>query len=122
EHRELAVDARVLEHDTEPLAHLRACSREVVAENVCTTALRHHERREDAKQRGLAAAVGSEQSEDFSGLDLKRNARQRDVCPVAESDVVDGDCGSRARLYPCRRGLGHRAMPSASMAANRAGK
>ena len=80
---ELLVEARRLEHDAHLSAHGRGVAADVVAEDGDGAALQRDQRRQQAEQRRLAAAVGAEEGEDLARGDL-------------EAQVVDAPFASRS--------------------------
>ena len=69
---QLAIDARRLEDDTQGRANLHHFGRQMVTEYLNVALLLRNERREYAEQRGLAAAIGTQEGKDLTLLDLKR--------------------------------------------------
>ena len=86
--RELDVDALLLEDHADLAANLAGLFGDVVAHDERAAAGGNHERREDAEGRGLAAAVGAEQSEDLGGANIERNARQGGAVAVLMAKVL----------------------------------
>ena len=66
---QLAIETRMLKHNAEPPPHRTGFARQVVAEESRTARLDRRQRREQLEQSGLAAAVGSEEAEDFAARD-----------------------------------------------------
>ena len=59
--------------------------------------------RDDAEDRGLAGAVGAEQREHLARAHLEADVEQHLHRAVGEVDVVDLQCGDRARAAACWR-------------------
>ena len=60
-----------------------------------------HERRKNAKQRGLAAAVGAKQSEQFRRPHIEGDSVERRAIFIAVNEVLygnDGGCGGVVRV------------------------
>ena len=76
-HGQLLVEARRLKHDADPPADRLAFARRRSKPRIADVArLQRNQRREQAKQRGLAAAVGTEEGEDLARLDLQAQIRR----------------------------------------------
>src|SRR5271170_4451853 len=88
---EFEVDAARLEDDTELLAHSIRVARDVEALNASAPAGRRHQRGEDAKERGFAAAVRAEEAEDLTGAHLEAEAVEREALSVAMGQAVEHD-------------------------------
>ena len=69
EHRQFAVDARMLKDHAHLAANLDGVAGEVAAEHSCASGLKRNQRRKKAEQRGLAAAVGTEEAEYLAARD-----------------------------------------------------
>src|SRR5581483_10202646 len=86
---ELAVQAGGLEHDPDPSAHRVRLADDVVAGDRGTPAIGRQERREDAEERRLAAAVRAEEAEDLAAPDREGDAVERAPLAVGEREVFD---------------------------------
>ena len=91
------INALRLEHDPDLTAHLVGLFGRVESHDHGAAASRDHQGREDAKHRGLAAAVGSEQSEQFGGADVERNSIQGGAAVVAVDQILNRDHRRRRR-------------------------
>ena len=92
--RQLYVYTLGLEHDTDMTAQFVRIFRGVISENDGTSADWNHQRRKNAKHRGLAAAVRPEQSKQLGMTNVKRNAVQSSVIAIAVHEVLNGNrCG-----------------------------
>ena len=89
--RQLDVDALLLEDDADAAAHQGRLARHVVAHDQGASARGHHQGRENAEGRGLAAAVGAEQAEDLGGTHVEGNASQRGSISVLVAEVLELD-------------------------------
>ncbi len=67
--RQLAVETWMLKHDAKPPPNRGGFAGQVVAEEARAARLNRRQRREQFEQRGLAAAVGSEKTENFAARD-----------------------------------------------------
>src|SRR5438445_4461200 len=67
--RELAIDAGMLKHNSYSPAHLGGGAGEIVAEHAPMARIDRDQRREDAEQSGLAAAIGAKEAEDLATID-----------------------------------------------------
>ncbi len=103
--RELAVDARVLEDDAELAADVVRLRADVEAADARRAGGRGKDRREDAEERALPAAVRSEQREQLALAHLERHARERLAVAVAVAKIVDLDRGARHRDRRRRRSI-----------------
>ncbi len=102
--RELRVDAEVLGQVAQHLAHRVGLARDVGAVPRHASARRRRERREDAHERRLARAVGTEQPE-HAGAEIERELRERPAAAgIALADTIDdelhGDLRERERSPP----------------------
>ena len=73
--REGLVEALGLEDDADLAADLRGIAGDIEAGDDGAAFGGHHHGRKDAEDGGLAAAVGTEQAEDFTLLNFERDAR-----------------------------------------------
>ena len=91
--RELDVDALGLEDDADLAAQAAgscAASQPMIGG---AAAAGNHQRGENAKQRGLAAAIGPEQAEQFCGAHVEGDAVQRGAVPIAMDQILYGNNG-----------------------------
>jgi hypothetical protein len=88
------VETALLRQVAEPIAILRA---ERMTENLDSPAVRLDDVQNRANQRGLAGAVGTEQSEDLALMDFDRHVVERDdlIEPLAHADDADRNSGHR---------------------------
>src|SRR5437764_178885 len=68
----------------------RRCG-DIDSQNLYVSRRNRNQRREDAKKRGLAAAVGPEEAEDFAGLDGQRKVIERRAGSVCVREMRDFD-------------------------------
>ena len=94
---ELQVHALSLEHDSDLTAECGRILSGVAAHRQGSTGGRDHQCGENAKQRGLAAAVRTQKTEDFCGTDIERDAVQRRTILVLMDEVLDGNDGLGGR-------------------------
>ena len=87
--RECLIEALRLEDDADVTAHRRGVALHVVAGDDGVAIGRHHHGREDAEEGRLAAAVGTEQAEDFALLHFEADVRKRDAVAVTVGKVLD---------------------------------
>ena len=88
-HREFCVEARRLEDHADVLAHRLGRSGDVVAGDAGRATRRCEQRRQDAEERRLSAAVGPEQAEDLAAVHSEGEAGERLRLPVGEREVGD---------------------------------
>src|SRR5690348_13509835 len=89
--RELAVEAGRLERHADARPNGGGIRLDIQPQGLHAASLHGQQRREDAEQRGLAAAVGTEQSEDLSRLDREVHARERLALTVAVRETFDSN-------------------------------
>ena len=85
------VEGGLLEDDAEPLPDVRRLRGHVQAEDARRALARAEQRREDAEEGGLPAAVGAEEAEERARRHAQRHTPERDVVAVAVRDVRDVD-------------------------------
>src|SRR3954447_7212379 len=100
---EFDVNALRLEHDSDVAAKLIWLCGSVVAKDHSAAPHGDHQGGENAKERGLAAAVGAEQSKEFRGPHLERHAIQRGTILIAMDNVFDRDDCVRLAFRRSRR-------------------
>ena len=88
-HRQLDVDARRLEDDADQTTNLLRLAYHVVATDRGAPAGRGEQGGEDPEQRGLAAAVRSEQAEDLAAPHAEREVDQRQRVAIAVTEALD---------------------------------
>ncbi len=93
---ELLVEAGRLKHDSDSLADGLSLASQVKGENLDPALLERNQRRQQAKQRGLTAAVGSEKGEDFTPLDRQVQVVDRQPLAVMVDETVDLNGGRSA--------------------------
>src|SRR5208282_4878172 len=86
--RQLAVETRMLKDDAKAAAHRGGLAREIVAEQARAARLNRRQRREQFEQRGLAAAVGSEEAEDFAAGNRERHVSESLPIAVAKAKRI----------------------------------
>ena len=87
-HREPLVERRRLEDDAQPPPHGRRVGPHVGAEHLHRAFRGALQRRADAEQRGLAAAVGPEQRDKRARRHRQRHVVERDAAAVAVREMV----------------------------------
>src|SRR5271170_5336515 len=92
---QLAVQTRMLEHDAEPSPHRAGIASQVVPEEARASSLNRSQRREQFEQRGLAAAVGSKETENLAPRDRKSYIVERRAIAVAKAEGARFDRGGR---------------------------
>src|SRR5215469_8919693 len=90
---QLLVETGGLEDHADLLANAVAIDSGAEAENPDATLRRGDQRREDAEERRLPAAVGAEKAEDFAGLDAQAQVVQRGPVAVGKAEIRDLDDG-----------------------------
>ena len=100
--RQLDVDALLLEDDADAAAHQGRLARHVVAHDQGASARGHHQGRENAEGRGLAAAVRAEQPEDLGGTHVEGNASQGGSVSVLVAEILELDHRRRSIAGVCR--------------------
>src|SRR5579863_3108625 len=79
-------------------------TRDIEAHDRSASPDRNHQRGEDAKQRGLAAAIGSQQPEKFGVTNIKRHAVQSSAVAVMMNNILDRNHGGRDGDFGIRAG------------------
>src|SRR5262249_55862648 len=69
--REIAVECRLLKHDADAATHGAAVVHDVVSQNPGAAASGTQQGRKEMDCRGLARTVGTEQREEFTGMNLE---------------------------------------------------
>ena len=90
-HREERVEHQLLRHHAQRAACGAVIAADVVAHDARRAAIRAHQSRENADQRGLAGAIGAEQPEKLTAFDAEADAGQRLQAAVTLGDVADFD-------------------------------
>jgi hypothetical protein len=90
---ELGIDALGLEYDADVAAKGSGLADRVEASDHGAAGSRNHERGKNAEESGLAAAVRTEESEEFGGANVERDAVERDAVLVTVHEVVNGNYG-----------------------------
>ena len=88
---EFFIQAGCLKHDADFSPHRRGLAADIEAEDFHLASLDGNQRGEQAKQRGLSAAVGSEEGEDFTALDRQRQILKRLPVSVMVRQIRDVD-------------------------------
>src|SRR4051812_34943219 len=101
--REFGIDALRLEYDADLPANRGWIMGGVPAHDQGVAGGRNHQSRQDAEQRGLAAAVGAEQPEQFRGANVERNAIKRGAVFVSVNQILYGNDGGGGRTVHSRR-------------------
>ena len=94
---QLAIETRMLKHNTEPPPHCSGFARQVVAEESCASRLNRRQRREQLEERGFAAAVGSKEAKDLAARDRERYIAERFAIAVAKAErarINRAGCGA----------------------------
>src|ERR1035441_5484544 len=89
---EFRIDALGLEDDANVAAQGSGLANGVQARDGGAAGGRDHERGKNAEESGLAAAVRTEETEEFSGVNFERDAVERDR---SEERRVGKECRSR---------------------------
>ncbi len=92
-HREPLVECRRLKDDAQPSPHGRGIGPHVGAEHQHRAFRGALQRRADAEQRGLAAAVGPEQRDKRARRHRQRHVVERDAAAVAVREMADVRAG-----------------------------
>jgi len=90
---ELGVDTLCLKHHADAPAQGSGLAHGIEAGDGRAPGSRHHERRENAKQCRLAAAIWPEQSEEFGGANVERNPLERGAVLVTMHQVAHANDG-----------------------------
>jgi hypothetical protein len=88
---EVAVQQRVVAEEADLPAHRPTLARQRVPEDLGGPVVRAQQRAQDAQERRLARAVGTEHRECLSLLDRERHAGERDALPVGAAEVSQLD-------------------------------
>ena len=83
----------MLEHDAQPSPHRAGIAGQVVTEEARAASLNRSQRREQFEQRGLAAAVGSKETENLASCDRKGYVVERLAIAVAKAESARVDRG-----------------------------
>src|SRR5271166_176908 len=86
QHGKFAVDARMLKHHAHPAANLDGVTGEVAAEHARAAGLNRNQRRKNSEQRGLAAAIGTEEAEHLPARDREAYIAQRLTLTIGEAE------------------------------------
>src|SRR6202166_1419134 len=98
-HGQLAVESRMLKHDTEPPPYPGRLAREIVPEHPRAPRLNRRERRQQLEERALAAAVGPEKTENLAARNGEAHIQERLAIAIAKA--------KRARLDRLGSDAGH---------------
>ena len=85
------INALLLEDDADFASESRRIGGNIVPLNHRVAGRRNHQGRKDAKQGRLAAAIRSQQPEQFRGAHIERHAIQRRAPFIAMYHILDGD-------------------------------
>src|ERR1019366_3882070 len=96
------VDAWGLKDDADAAAQGSRLANGVEASNSGIAGGRNHERGKNAEKRGLAAAVGTEQAEEFGGANVEGHSIERGAVGIAVNDVAHLNDG---RLRSLRKSI-----------------
>src|SRR5947207_13454218 len=106
--RELQVNALRLKNNSDFPPHAHRISHDIMPHQRGGTVRWQHQRGKDSEERGLAAAVRTKQSENFSRPDVKADTVERSAVAIAMLQTADLNYGWRARLHHgrlrCSRG------------------
>ena len=103
---EFQVDALGLKDHADLAPQARRFLRGVAAHDGGASGGRKHQGGKNPEERGLAAAVGAEQAEQFRGAHVERNAVQSGAVAVAMHQVLYGNDGLDGRMSYFRSGVG----------------
>src|SRR5262249_13598850 len=95
--RELLVETLRLEHHADLAPHLAGLARHVEPCDFRAASARRHQRRKNAEHGRLAAAVRSQQPEDFALLYFEADAGERSALPVPMCEIFYPYDHSRGR-------------------------
>src|SRR6266850_1139873 len=84
-HGQFAVEPRMLKHHTQSPPYPSRLARQVMPENPRAARLNRREGREQLEQRALAAAIGSEKSENLAARNREAHIRQRLAPAIAKA-------------------------------------
>jgi hypothetical protein len=87
-HRQRLIQALCLEDDARAAPHLGGLARHVVPGHRRRAFGRLHHGRKNPEQRGLAAAVRPQQTENLTRLHFEADARKRQAIPIAVSEIL----------------------------------
>ena len=104
--RELQVDALGLKDHADLPAQARWFLRRIAAHDGGAAGGRKHQGGKNPEERGLAAAVGAEQAEQFRRTHVERNAVQSGAVLIAMHQVLDGNDGPDGSGRYFRSGVG----------------
>ena len=90
---ELGIDTLGLKDDSDASTQSSGLAHGVEAGNRGAAGSRHHERRKNAKQSCLAAAVRPEQTKKLGGANVERDAVEGGAVLVAMDEVANGNDG-----------------------------
>ena len=103
-HRELGIQARMLEDHPQMASDVVRLAGHVVVEDGDASAGGEEQRGQNLEEGRLAAAVGSEKAEDLTARDRERDARQRLTRSVAMTKILDHHggvaCSARFETAP----------------------
>ncbi len=99
---QLNVDALRLEDHTNLAPQTVRVTSYIETHNRSVSAYRNHQGRENAKQRSLTAAVGSEQSEKFGVTNIERYTVQSGAIAITMHDILHRDDGRFDRDFSVR--------------------
>jgi len=98
---QLGIDALGLEHHADLATEVRGVLCSVTTHDEGAASGGDHQCGKDAEERGLAAAIGTEEPEEFGGADIKGDAVERGAVFVAMDEVLYGDNGfGRGTIHP----------------------
>src|SRR5271168_701502 len=89
----LTVETRMLEHDAQPSPHRAGIAGQVVTEQARASSLNRSQRREQFEKRGLAAAVGSKETENLASSDREGYVTERLAIAVPKAQGARFDRG-----------------------------
>src|SRR5579872_407356 len=99
---QLHVDALRLENHANLSSQIIRVTSDIKTHNRSVPAYRNHQRGEDAKQRGLTAAVGSKQSEKFGVTNVEGCAVESCAVAITMHDILHRDDGRFGRGFGIR--------------------
>lgn len=92
-HGQFFVEAWCLENDPEPATDRAGVAREIESENVGAASGWPDKGGKNPEEGGLAAAVGSEQAEDFARVNPEGDLVKRDTISIAMGEPIGGEGG-----------------------------
>src|SRR5712671_210480 len=98
-HSQFAVEPRMLKHHAQPPPHPGRLARQIVPENPRDPRLNRRQGREQLEQRALAAAIGSQKSENLAARNRETHVRERLAVAITKAERT---CLNRRRSSASR--------------------